>query len=130
MACLGYTHLQPAQLTTVGKRGGLWLQDLCFDLENFERVQTNLKFRGVKGTTGTQASFLELFDGDHAKVKQLDQIITSMAGFNSSLILCGQTYTRKIDIEVLSVLASFGYNLIHLNFKKIIIYFYLFFKSV
>ena len=79
-----------------------------FDLENFERVKENLKFRGVKGTTGTQASFLELFDGDHSKVKQLDELVTSLAGFKSSFMLCGQTYTRKADIEVLSVLASLG----------------------
>ena len=78
------------------------------DLENFERVKENLKFRGVKGTTGTQASFLELFDGDHDKVKKLDELVTSMAGFKSSFMLCGQTYTRKADIEVLSVLASLG----------------------
>ena len=78
------------------------------DIEGFEHVQEKLKFRGVKGTTGTQASFLELFDGDHNKVKQLDQIVTHMAGFNSSFMLCGQTYTRKADIEVLSVLASLG----------------------
>ena len=108
LPCLGYTHLQPAQLTTVGKRASLWLQDLCFDLENFERTKINLKFRGVKGTTGTHASFLELFDGDHEKVKKLDQIVTKMAGFNSSFLLCGQTYTRKADIDVISVLASFG----------------------
>jgi adenylosuccinate lyase len=86
----------------------LWLQDLCFDLENFERIRDNLKFRGVKGTTGTQASFLELFDNDHEKVKKLDQLVTEMCGFKSSFMLCGQTYTRKTDIEVLSVLSSFG----------------------
>ena len=95
-------------MTTVGKRASLWLQDLCFDLENFERIKTNLKMRGVKGTTGTQASFLGLFDGDHEKVKALDQLVTKMSGFNASFMLCGQTYTRKNDIEVLSVLASFG----------------------
>jgi len=108
LPCLGYTHLQPAQLTTVGKRASLWLQDLCFDLESFERIEDNLKFRGVKGTTGTQASFLELFDGDHEKVKKLNELVTKMSGFSSSYKLCGQTYTRKTDIDVLSVLASFG----------------------
>ncbi len=81
---------------------------MCFDLENFERIKNNLKFRGVKGTTGTQASFLELFDGDHDKVRKLDELVTKISGFNSSYLLCGQTYTRKTDIEVLSVLASFG----------------------
>ncbi len=99
LTCLSYTHLQPAQLTTVGKRASLWLQDLCFDLDNFERVKSGLKFRGVKGTTGTQASFLELFDGDHMKVKNLDDKVTKMAGFEKSFMLCGQTYTRKSDIE-------------------------------
>lgn len=108
MPCLGYTHLQPAQLTTVGKRASLWLQDLCFDLENFERLRNTLKFRGVKGTTGTQASFLELFDGDDEKVKRLNELVTKMSGFSSSYKLCGQTYTRKTDIEILSALASFG----------------------
>ncbi len=86
----------------------MWLQDLCFDLENFERIKFNLKFRGVKGTTGTQASFLELFDGDHEKVKKLNELVTTMSGFTDSYKLCGQTYTRKTDIDVLSVLASFG----------------------
>jgi len=100
--------LYSAQITTVGKRASLWLQDLCFDLENFERIEATLKFRGVKGTTGTQASFLELFDGDHAKVKKLNELVTNMSGFKDSYKLCGQTYTRKTDIDVLSVLASFG----------------------
>jgi len=100
--------LYSAQITTVGKRASLWLQDLCFDLENFERIEATLKFRGVKGTTGTQASFLELFDGDHEKVKKLNELVTNMSGFKDSYKLCGQTYTRKTDIEVLSVLASFG----------------------
>lgn len=108
LPCLGYTHLQPAQLTTVGKRASLWLQELCFDLDSFEQIKEKLKFRGVKGTTGTQASFLELFDGDHEKVKKLDQLVTKSAGFTKSYSLCGQTYTRKTDIEVLSALASFG----------------------
>lgn len=108
LPCLGYTHLQPAQLTTVGKRASLWLQDLVIDLENFERTKSNLKFRGVKGTTGTQASFLELFNNDHNKVKELDKMVTELAGFESSFMLCGQTYTRKLDCDVLSVLASFG----------------------
>lgn len=77
-------------------------------MENFERLRDNLKFRGVKGTTGTQASFLELFNNDHAKVKKLDELVTKKAGFKSAFLVCGQTYTRKSDIDVLSVLASLG----------------------
>ncbi len=84
------------------------MQDLCFDLENFERIKSTLRFRGVKGTTGTQASFLELFNGDHEKVRQLDELVTKYAGFSQTFMLCGQTYTRKSDIDTLSVLSSFG----------------------
>ncbi|CAF0995331.1 unnamed protein product [Adineta ricciae] len=105
---LGYTHMQPAQLTTVGKRACVWIQDLLMDLKNFERVKRQLKFRGVKGTTGTQASFLQLFNGDHSKVEELDRMVTEMAGFSKAFIICGQTYTRKLDVEVMTVLASFG----------------------
>ncbi|KAH0616865.1 hypothetical protein JD844_028294 [Phrynosoma platyrhinos] len=99
---------KPAQLTTVGKRCCLWIQDLCMDLHNFERVRDELRFRGVKGTTGTQASFLQLFEGDHDKVEELDRLVTAMAGFKRAYIVTGQTYSRKVDIEVLSVLASLG----------------------
>uniref|UniRef100_H0V646 Adenylosuccinate lyase n=1 Tax=Cavia porcellus TaxID=10141 RepID=H0V646_CAVPO len=105
---LGFTHFQPAQLTTVGKRCCLWIQDLCIDLQNLTRVRDDLRFRGVKGTTGTQASFLQLFEGDHDKVEQLDKMVTEKAGFKRAFIITGQTYTRKVDIEVLSVLASLG----------------------
>uniref|UniRef100_A0A646QC22 Adenylosuccinate lyase n=1 Tax=Hemiscolopendra marginata TaxID=943146 RepID=A0A646QC22_9MYRI len=105
---LGFTHLQPAQLTTVGKRACLWIQDLLMDLSNLEHVRRNLRFRGVKGTTGTQASFLQLFDGDHNKVKELDRLVTDMAGFKSSFRICGQTYTRKVDVDCLSALGSLG----------------------
>ncbi|KAM5288706.1 adenylosuccinate lyase isoform 2-T2 [Ctenodactylus gundi] len=105
---LGFTHFQPAQLTTVGKRCCLWIQDLCMDLHNLKRVRDDLRFRGVKGTTGTQASFLQLFEGDHQKVEQLDEMVTEKAGFKRAFIITGQTYTRKVDIEVLSVLASLG----------------------
>ncbi|XP_077308553.1 adenylosuccinate lyase isoform X2 [Lithobates pipiens] len=105
---LGFTHYQPAQLTTVGKRACLWLQDLCMDLHNVERARNELRFRGVKGTTGTQASFLQLFDGDHDKVEELDRMVTTMAGFKRAYIITGQTYSRKVDVEVLSVLASLG----------------------
>uniref|UniRef100_A0A8C5QFE7 Adenylosuccinate lyase n=1 Tax=Leptobrachium leishanense TaxID=445787 RepID=A0A8C5QFE7_9ANUR len=99
---------RPAQLTTVGKRSCLWLQDLCMDLCNLERVRNDLRFRGVKGTTGTQASFLQLFDGNHEKVEELDRLVTIMANFKRAYIVTGQTYSRKIDVEVISVLASLG----------------------
>lgn len=105
---MGFTHFQPAQLTTVGKRACLWVQDLLMDLANMERARDNLRFRGVKGTTGTQASFLQLFEGDHDSVKKLDQLVTKMAGFNRSFVICGQTYTRKVDVDCLSVLAGLG----------------------
>src|SRR6185369_1841908 len=103
---LGYTHFQPAQLTTVGKRATLWAQDLAMDLEELEYRISHLKFRGVKGTTGTQASFLTLFDGDHAKCDQLDAIVTKRFGFESSFTVTGQTYPRKVDAAVVSSLAG------------------------
>jgi adenylosuccinate lyase len=103
---LGYTHLQPAQLTTVGKRATLWMQDLVLDLADLDHRVANLPLRGVKGTTGTQASFLELFKGDHGKVRELDRRITTAMGFPSSLAVSGQTYTRKLDAHVLGVLAG------------------------
>ncbi len=106
---LGYTHLQPAQPTTVGKRACLWLQDLLFDARELERVMDRLRTRGAKGTTGTQASFLALFDGDHTKVKTLDTLVTERMGFlNKPWDVTGQTYTRKQDFTVLSVLAGVG----------------------
>lgn len=103
---LGFTHFQPAQLTTVGKRACLWLQDFLLDFEELEFVIENLKFRGVKGTTGTQASFLALFNGDHNKVKELDKIVSKKMGFDKVLKITGQTYTRKQDSSVLKVLAG------------------------
>lgn len=103
---LGYTHLQPAQLTTVGKRATLWMQDLVLDLHDIDYRRSNLPFRGVKGTTGTQASFLELFGGDHEKVRQLDRLVTLKMGFATSLPVTGQTYTRKIDAGVLSAVSG------------------------
>jgi adenylosuccinate lyase len=103
---LGYTHLQPAQLTTVGKRATLWMQDLVLDIEDIDYRRRTLPFRGVKGTTGTQASFLEIFDGDHEKVRALDQLVTEKMSFAASLPVTGQTYTRKLDAFVLSVVAG------------------------
>ncbi|HEY8747435.1 MAG TPA: adenylosuccinate lyase [Tepidisphaeraceae bacterium] len=103
---LGYTHFQPAQLTTVGKRATLWAQDLVMDLQELEyRIET-LRFRGVKGTTGTQASFLSLFEGDHAKVDRLDRMVTDRFGFKESFPVTGQTYPRKVDAQVVCSLAG------------------------
>lgn len=103
---LGYTHLQPAQLTTVGKRATLWMQDLALDLAELDHRIASLPFRGVKGTTGTQASFLELFDGDHARVRRLDQLVTAAMDFPRALPVTGQTYSRKLDAQVLSVVSG------------------------
>ncbi len=103
---LGYTHLQPAQLTTVGKRATLWMQDLVLDLADLDYRRRTLPFRGVKGTTGTQASFLEIFDGDHEKVRRLDRIVTEKMSFSAPLPVTGQTYTRKLDAFVLGVVAG------------------------
>jgi adenylosuccinate lyase len=106
LACLGFTHLQPAQPTTIGKRACLWLQDFIDDLQQLEFQLGRLKARGVKGTTGTQASFLKLFDGDHAKVEQLDQMVAQKIGFKESLAVTGQTYSRKIDALVVDALSG------------------------
>jgi adenylosuccinate lyase len=103
---LGYTHFQPAQLTTVGKRATLWAQDLAIDLEEIEHRIETLRFRGVKGTTGTQASFLALFDGDHDKVERLDRTVTGRFGFRESFTVTGQTYPRKVDAQVVASLAG------------------------
>lgn len=103
---LGYTHLQPAQLTTVGKRATLWMQDLVIDYRDVEYRRSTMQFRGVKGTTGTQATFLELFDGDHEKVRALDRMVTAKMGFGGSLAVSGQTYTRKIDAGVLNAVSG------------------------
>lgn len=103
---LGYTHLQPAQLTTVGKRATLWLQDLVLDLADIDHRIAQIPMRGVKGTTGTQASFLELFGGDHAKVRALDARVCKAMGFPGSIPVSGQTYSRKIDQHVLDLLAG------------------------
>ena len=103
---LGFTHLQPAQLTTVGKRACLWIQDLLIDLNSLDFVIENLKFRGVKGTTGTQASFMELFDGNEELVKKLDKMVTAKMEFANSFTITGQTYTRKVDSIVLNTLSE------------------------
>lgn len=105
VTCLGYTHFQPAQLTTVGKRATLWLQDLVEDLEELEFVQSHLKLRGCKGTTGTQESFMKLFK-DENKVKQMDGKLAEKMGFDKVFAVSGQTYTRKVDSRVLNVLSS------------------------
>ena len=103
---LGFTHFQAAQLTTVGKRATLWLQSLVLDLEELEFRQDTLRFRGVKGTTGTQASFQELFNGDYQKVKELDEKVAEKMGFNKRFLVTGQTYDRKIDSEVSNLLGN------------------------
>ncbi|HEY7893491.1 MAG TPA: adenylosuccinate lyase [Gemmatimonadaceae bacterium] len=103
---LAYTHLQPAQLTTVGKRAALWMQDLVLDLADLDHRVASLPLRGVKGTTGTQASFLDLFDGDHDKVRQLERLVVRRLGFDHVLPVTGQTYSRKLDAQVLSVVAG------------------------
>ncbi len=108
---LGYTHFQPAQLTTVGKRACLWLYDLVMDLEELERRRDKLPFRGAKGTTGTQASFLALFRGDHHKVLELDRRVAQKAGFATVVPVCGQTYSRKLDSQVLDSLSQLGQSL-------------------
>ena len=106
MPTLAYTHFQPAQPTTVGKRAALWLHDLLLDLEQLDFTLSNLKLLGCKGTTGTGASFLSLFEGNHEKVKQLEAIIAKKMGFSGVYPVSGQTYSRKIDFQVLSVLSG------------------------
>lgn len=103
---LGFTHFQPAQLTTVGKRATLWLQDFVMDFENLSDAYDNIRFRGVKGTTGTQASFLHLFENDHEKVRKLDVLVSDKMGFNKVFGVTGQTYSRKQDSRIISVLAG------------------------
>jgi adenylosuccinate lyase len=105
-ATLGFTHFQPAQLTTVGKRATLWLNDLTMDFESLEHFEQTLPFLGVKGTTGTQASFLELFDGNHEKVKNLDRMVARAMGFEKTAAVSGQTYSRKIDYQAGSALCG------------------------
>ena len=108
MPCLAYTHLQPAQLTTVGKRATLWMYDLVNDVENLEFQISRLKLLGSKGTTGTQASFMELFDGDEEKILRMEQMIAKDMGFSACVPVSGQTYSRKVDAYFLSVLSGFA----------------------
>lgn len=103
---LGFTHLQPAQLTTVGKRASLWLQDLAMDYQSLVNLQNSLKLRGVKGTTGTQASFVDLFEGNEDKVKELERRVIKKLGYNKDFAVTGQTYPRKFDYNVLCVLSQ------------------------
>lgn len=103
---LGYTHYQPAQITTVGKRATLWMQDLALDLENLNHTIESMRFRGVKGTTGTQASFMSLFDGDEMKVKELDQKVAAHFNFPKTFKVTGQTYPRKLDSFILNTLSE------------------------
>ena len=106
LPCLAYTHFQPAQLTTVGKRVTLWMQDFALDAEEILHRLETLQFRGVKGTTGTQASFLELFNGDHVKVEALDALVSRKMGFTRVFPVTGQTYSRKQDAQVLAALSG------------------------
>jgi adenylosuccinate lyase len=109
--CLAYTHFQPAQLTTVGKRATLWAQDAALDIEAILGLVAGLRFHGCKGTTGTQASFLDLFEGDHDKVRELDRRITDRMGFPASFAVSGQTYPRKLDSQVLDALSGVAQSL-------------------
>ncbi|KAB0792990.1 hypothetical protein PPYR_12610 [Photinus pyralis] len=105
---LGYTHLQPAQMTTVGKRATLWIADFLMDERAISRARDDLRFRGTKGTTGTQASFMQLFNENSAKVKALDKRVAELSGFRQTYPVTGQTYSRKVDIEVIAALSSLG----------------------
>jgi adenylosuccinate lyase len=111
LATLGFTHFQPAQLTTVGKRASLWLYDLVMDFEELERFEHGLPFLGVKGATGTQASFAALFDGDSAKVKELDAMVARSMGFEKTVPVSGQTYSRKIDFRAAALLSGLAQSL-------------------
>jgi adenylosuccinate lyase len=106
LPALGFTHYQPAQLTTVGKRACLWLWDLVLDYEAVRAARAGLRFRGIKGTTGTQASFLRLFEGDHKKVKKLDRLVAEKMGFAKVQPVTGQTYTRKVDSQIVATLSG------------------------
>ena len=103
---LGYTHYQPAQPVTVGKRAALWMQDFLSDLEELDHILATLKFLGCRGTTGTEASFMDLFDGDSAKIDEMNKMISGDFGFDKCFAVCGQTYPRKLDSRILNVLSS------------------------
>ena len=106
MPALAYTHLQPAQLTTVGKRATLWINEFLMDLEEIEYRIKTLKLLGSKGTTGTQASFVELFEGDSSKIKQLEAMIAEEMGFDGVVPVSGQTYSRKVDSQIIATLSG------------------------
>ena len=108
MATLGFTHYQPAQPTTVGKRNTLYIQDLLMDLEYIENLELQVKARGAKGTVGTQATFIELFQGDHAKVRELDKLVSKKLGFDTVFPVTGQTYPRKLDMKTAETMAGIG----------------------
>ncbi len=108
---LGFTHFQPAQLTTVGKRATLWIQDLLLDYEDLCHLISNVRLRGAKGTTGTQASFMDLFENDQAKVKQIDALVAKKMGYKKTYAVTGQTYPRKFDAQVLAVLSGIAQSL-------------------
>jgi len=108
LPCLGYTHYQPAQLVTVGKRAALWMQDLLSDLDEIDFALSQLKFLGCRGTTGTEASFMELFGGDEARIDEMNRMIAEDFGFGECFAVCGQTYPRKTDSRILNALASIG----------------------
>ena len=105
---LGYTHYQPAQLVTIGKRATLWMQDLMSDLEELDFVIGSMKFLGCRGTTGTEASFMDLYNGDEAKIDEMNRLISADFGFDRCFSVCGQTYPRKLDSRILNVLSSIG----------------------
>ncbi|MEA2114662.1 MAG: adenylosuccinate lyase [Thermodesulfobacteriota bacterium] len=108
MATLGFTHYQPAQPTTIGKRNTLYIQDIIMDLEYIENLEQQVKARGAKGTVGTQATFIELFQGDHAKVRELDRLVSKKLGFDTVFAVTGQTYPRKLDMKTAETLAGIG----------------------
>ena len=112
---LGYTHYQPAQLVTVGKRAALWLQDLLFDLQELDFVISSMEFRGARGTTGTEASFMELFEGDEEKIAQLNRKLSAAFGFERCCSVCGQTYPRKVDSRILNVLSAIAQSLYRMS---------------
>ena len=105
---LGYTHYQPAQLVTIGKRATLWMQDLMSDMEELDFVIGSMKFLGCRGTTGTEASFMDLYNGDEGKIDEMNRLISRDFGFERCFSVCGQTYPRKLDSRILNVLSSIG----------------------